>query len=212
VRKTRGLGLANLEYGQADILKLGSRGRSFDLIEASGVLHHMADPLEGWRVLLSLLRPRGVMAVGLYSAVTRTDVVAIRNLIAERGYASTPEDIRRCRHELIHRELAPGLLNARGRLLQHLKRSPDFYSTSGCRDLLFHVQEHRFTIPDIKAFLDAQNLTFLGFDVDERAMTRFKNRFAGIPDAVTDLDLWDAFETDQPRTFAGMYQFVVQKN
>ena len=32
-------------------------------------------------------------------------------------------------------------------------RSPDFYSTSACRDLLFHVQEHRLTLPQIAAFL-----------------------------------------------------------
>jgi 2-polyprenyl-3-methyl-5-hydroxy-6-metoxy-1,4-benzoquinol methylase len=59
------VGRSNIEYGQADILKLGSLGRSFDLIESSGVLHHLADPLAGWRVLLSLLRPGGFMMIGL---------------------------------------------------------------------------------------------------------------------------------------------------
>ena len=42
----------------------------------------------------------------------------------------------------------------------------DFYSTSECRDLLFHVQEHRMTLPQIKAFLVAQELQFLGFEID----------------------------------------------
>src|SRR5712691_2162828 len=50
-RKAREAGLTNLDFAQADILKLGSIGRSFDIIEASGVLHHMADPFAGWRVL-----------------------------------------------------------------------------------------------------------------------------------------------------------------
>jgi 2-polyprenyl-3-methyl-5-hydroxy-6-metoxy-1,4-benzoquinol methylase/Flp pilus assembly protein TadD len=67
-RKTRALGLTNIEYGQADILKLASLGRRFDVIETVGVLHHLADPAAGWRVLLSLLRPHGLMLVGLYSA------------------------------------------------------------------------------------------------------------------------------------------------
>ena len=39
----------------------------FDLIESDGVLHHLADPCAGWRVLLSLLRPGGLMCIGLYS-------------------------------------------------------------------------------------------------------------------------------------------------
>jgi hypothetical protein len=33
---------------------------------------------------------------------------------------------------------------------------------------LFHVQEHRFTMPDISAFLAKDGLTFLGFDLGAR--------------------------------------------
>ena len=61
-RKTRELGLTNITYAQADILRLGTLPRRFDVIESSGVLHHLADPLAGWRVLLSLLRPGGFMS------------------------------------------------------------------------------------------------------------------------------------------------------
>jgi Flp pilus assembly protein TadD len=57
----------DIEYAQADIMRLGTLGRTFDLIESDGVLHHMADPWAGWRVLLSLLRPGGFMRIGLYS-------------------------------------------------------------------------------------------------------------------------------------------------
>ena len=86
IRKTREAGLRNIQYAQADILKLGSLDASFDVIEASGVLHHLGDPAQGWRVLLSLLRPGGFMHVGLYSALARADIRAARALIAERGY------------------------------------------------------------------------------------------------------------------------------
>lgn len=48
-RKTREEGLGNIEYVQADILKLAGIGRSFDRIESVGVLHHLADPKAGWR-------------------------------------------------------------------------------------------------------------------------------------------------------------------
>jgi len=76
-RKSRKLGLTTIEYAQADLLKLGSLGRSFDIIESSGVLHHLAAPWAGWRVLLSLLRPGGFMRLGFYSEVARRDIVRI---------------------------------------------------------------------------------------------------------------------------------------
>ena len=100
-RKTRELGLNNIEYAQADILQLGSIGRVFDVIEASGVLHHLADPFAGWQMLLSMLRPGGFMRLGLYSKLARQDLVDARRFIAERGYRPSAEDIRRCRQELI---------------------------------------------------------------------------------------------------------------
>src|SRR5262249_11132438 len=85
-RKTPGPLAARSACAQGDILRLGSLDRTFDLIEIRGVLHHLADPLAGWRFMLSLLRSGGFMHVGLYSGLARRDVVAARAFIAERGY------------------------------------------------------------------------------------------------------------------------------
>jgi 2-polyprenyl-3-methyl-5-hydroxy-6-metoxy-1,4-benzoquinol methylase len=74
-RKGREEGLRNIDYAQADILQLGAIGRSFDRIEAVGVLHHLADPKAGWRILVSMLRPNGVMRIGLYSEIARRPLV-----------------------------------------------------------------------------------------------------------------------------------------
>ena len=96
-RMAQGFGLTNVEFAQADITKLGTLGRTFDFIDSSGVLHHIADPWAAWQVLVSLLRPGGIMQIGLYSEMGRRNVVAARALIAERGYRPVPEDIRRIR-------------------------------------------------------------------------------------------------------------------
>ena len=64
------------------------------------MLHHLAKPEDGWRVLLSLLRPRGEMRIGLYSENARRSIVEARALIAERGYRPTVDDIRKCRQEI----------------------------------------------------------------------------------------------------------------
>ena len=106
-------------------------------------------------MLLSLLRPNGVMHIGLYSALARADIRATRALIAERGYQATADDIRRCRQELLSFEDGTPFKNA--------TRYDDFFTIGECRDLLFHVQEHQFTIPEIKSFLAENGLSFLGF-------------------------------------------------
>jgi SAM-dependent methyltransferase/Tfp pilus assembly protein PilF len=202
LRKTRELGLNQIEYAQADILELGSIGRTFDVIESNGVLHHLADPLAGWRVLVSLLRPGGLMNIGLYSKLARRDVTTVREFIAQQGFGRGARDIARCRQQL--------MAAADGTPLKNVTSARDFYTTSACRDLLFHVQEHQLTIPEIAGFLAANGLTFLGFEVDVAILHRFARQFPD-PAAVSSLDRWHDFEAANPQAFAGMYQFWAQK-
>jgi Tfp pilus assembly protein PilF/2-polyprenyl-3-methyl-5-hydroxy-6-metoxy-1,4-benzoquinol methylase len=201
-RKTRELGMTNIEYAQADILKIGDIARTFDIIESGGVLHHLADPFIGWRTLLSRLRPGGFMSLGFYSELARRHVVKAREFIAARGYASTPDDIRRFRQDLLVKDMSVEL--------QWLSKMPDFYSTSDCRDLLFHVQEHRLTLGQVESFLAEFGLQFIGFQVDPRVLIQYRARFADDPPG-TNLRNWARFEVDNPDTFVGMYQFWIQQ-
>ena len=201
-RKTRELGLSNIDYAQADILQLKSIGRAFDVIEVSGVLHHLADPMAAWRLLLSMLRPGGFMRVGLYSRTARRDIVDARRFIAKSGYRAGADDIRRCRQEIT--SLADGTS------IRRIAEWSDFFTTSACRDLLFHVQEHQMTLPEIKAFLSQNGLQFLGFDTAGHIREQFRRRFPG-DRAMLDLDHWHTFETENALVFAGMYQFWIQK-
>jgi 2-polyprenyl-3-methyl-5-hydroxy-6-metoxy-1,4-benzoquinol methylase len=191
---------ARIDYAQADILKLASIGHSFDVIDACGVLHHMADPLGGWRTLLKLLRPGGLMHLAFYSDAGRSDVAATRAFIAEHGFGSTPAEIRRCRQELLKTPLAS------------VTRFTDFFTTSECRDLLFHVHEARVNIPAIKTFIADHGLKFIGFEFDRPIVQRYRREFSAAGWSPTDLDRWQAFETAYPDTFSGMYQFWVQKS
>jgi SAM-dependent methyltransferase len=198
-RKTLAPLASKIEYAQADILKLQAIDRTFDLVDASGVLHHLSDAKAGWRILLALLRPGGFMRVGLYSELARSNVVAARSFIRERGYRPTAEDIRRCPQDLLNSPL------------KGIAKAGDFFSTSECRDLLFHIQERRLTIPDIKSFIVENDLKFIGFEFAPRIMQYYRDIFGG-ERFMRDLDRWHAFETERPDTFAGMYQFWLQKN
>jgi 2-polyprenyl-3-methyl-5-hydroxy-6-metoxy-1,4-benzoquinol methylase len=196
-RMSRAFGLSSIEYAQADVLELASVGRTFDVIETSGVLHHLADPFEGWRVLLSMLRPAGFLHVGLYSKVAREPIRAARAWLAAQGAVPTASNIRRWRQELL------------GTPMRSVAQYADFFSTSECRDLLFHVQEHNLTIPEIEAFLHRHNLHFIGFELPASTVASYVRRFPA-DRAMTDLACWHRFEAENPAAFVGMYQFWVQ--
>ena len=201
-RHTIALGIDNIEYAQADILKLGSLDRTFDSIACTGVLHHLGDPLEGWRRLLPLLRPRGYMHLGLYSETARRPIVSAQNYLAARNFRSTLFDIRRARQEIF--ALPDGSPE------EEVTSRQDFYSSSECRDLLLHVQEQRLSLPQIEAFLAEHDLEFLGFLLPFGVLRRYEQRF---PEdrSKTDLALWHQFESENPYTFMNMYEFWVQK-
>jgi len=205
LRKTNELKISNIEYSQADIMELGSIGQKFDLIESIGVLHHLGDPMAGWQVLTKLLQSGGIMRIGLYSETARQSVIEGRSIIADKEYGRSPEDIRRCRQDIIT------MAECGNEEIAKLLDFADFYSMSECRDLLFHVQEHRFTLPQIEDALNSLNLKFLGFEfADQSTMKKFEKSNPN-KSSQSSFSLWKEFEQRNPDTFIGMYQFWCQK-
>ena len=203
-------GIANIEFRQGDILNLGSLGRTFDHIECIGVLHHMADPKAGLRVLTSCLVDGGLMRIGLYAEGGRRAVVEARRVIAERGYAATPGGLRRFRADV-----------ATGRYpeLTALLDNDDFYSLSLLRDLVFHVHEHRLTMPELRRLLADLPLRVLGFEfttgfaaratAESPARQLYRTRYPDEPTG-SDLAKWEQLEAERPELFTG-YTFWCQK-
>lgn len=186
-RKTEELGISNIEYMQADILDLKILNRKFDIIECNGVLHHMDDPMAGWKVLTDCLKIEGLMKIGLYSELARSGVVKIQNEIEKSNIESSYSAMKSFRNKII---------NSKEEHHKWIAMVSDFYSMSTLQDLLFHVQERRFTIPQIDASLTQLGLVFCGFENKK---------------SLYDLEKWDTFEKENPRTFVTMYQFWCQK-
>ena len=201
-RKTEELGLTNIEYMQADILDLGSLDRQFDIVESAGVLHHMEDPMAGWKVLTDCLKPGGFMKIGLYSELARKNIVQMRHEIQKLSIDSGDAAMKLFRQYVVNSEE------------EHHKQivsNPDFYCLSGLRDLLFHVQEHRFTISEIKDSLAQLDLDFCGFEFrSDKKADKFKSQNL-TQNAIYDLDKWNVFEKENTTIFFGMYQFWCQK-
>ena len=145
------------------------------------------------------------MKVGLYSDIARQSIVNARREIAKKGYTSSPDDIRRYREEVIKLGL-----DSNSEVIKVLGLR-DFYSLSTCRDLLFHVQEHRFTLPQIEVALNDLSLKFLGFELQQSWIRSEFRELYPEKDAAVSLPLWHQFELKNPNTFKGMYQFWVEK-
>ncbi|MBT5264457.1 MAG: methyltransferase domain-containing protein [Rhodospirillaceae bacterium] len=190
-------GIENISFAQADILQLGSLEKRFDVIECSGVLHHMATPLAGWRALRGLLAPGGFMRVALYSALARARLDAVSShLIADQP---VEEQIRTRRAEIL--SLAP---DDPARVLC---QTADFYALSGCRDALFHESEARFSLPEIAAALEEMELELLGFEGPSDSVRAAYGQINPGDPKMLDLSQWDAFEREHPDSFLAMYQF-----
>ncbi len=202
-RMAEDLEVDNIDFRQDDILSLEGVEERFEIVESLGVLHHLDDPIRGWRILVDLLASGGLMKIGLYSRTARVHLSAARDFIVSRGFDASPEGIRAAREALFALPADhPVAAATRGR---------DFYSLSACRDMLFHVREHCFDLPEIAAALAALGLDFLGFELyNPQARTTYR---ATYPEdrKMTDLDHWAAFETEHPHLFVGMYQFWCQK-
>lgn len=194
MRMARALGIDTVEFVHADLLDVAALGRRFDLITASGVLHHMADPLAGWRALVHCLAPGGVMKVGLYSRLARATVNLARERIRALGLGSDVHALRALRAQVLD-----GALSGLSPLLD----SEDFYAASACRDLLFHPLEQQFDLAQVARMLDTLGLRFAGFELPHPLIARrFRDAQMG---SETDLAAWARFEQANPDTFEAMY-------
>ncbi len=199
-RKANELKINNIDFVQGDILDLESIDRKFDIIESVGVLHHMDNPFKGWKILTTCLNNDSLMLIGLYSEKARQYITKIRNKINKLKLQTNYKNIIKFRKDLIENN---------NDQWNYIKTSPDFYTVSGVRDLLFHVQEHQFTINKIKKYLDKLGLIFLGFE-DQLVKENFKINYND-KDDLFNLDKWEEYEKSNPRIFAGMYQFWCKK-
>ena len=194
-RKADELGIGNLSLAQGDLSEIRALGRTFDIIEAVGVLHHMADPWAGWRALLDVLASHGLMYVGLYSRTARRDIAALRADPATPLPGSSDGEARRFRRRLL--DAAP---EAAG---HGLAGSRNFWSLNEFRDLVLHESEVTTTLSEIAGFLSANRLEVLDVTLPAAARAAFADEQ---PDAdPRDLTAWDAFENRHPDAFAGMY-------
>jgi len=195
--------ISNIRFLEADILALDSLDMSFDVIECTGVLHHMADPYLGGHCLLNKLVPGGVIKLALYSEIARRKLAVAQRWINEKKLEPKAETIRETRHHILSLPPEDPMRDALGFV--------DFYSLSGARDLLFHVHETAFIFPQIDDALNHWGIDLIGLQLLEPQVAKgFKEMFPS-EESLLDLQAWHQFEMANPDSFRQMYTLWCQK-
>ena len=202
IRKAKEKNIKNVNFYHLDLLDLELLNKKFDIIISTGCLHHMEKPEDGLESLVNVLKPQGLIYLGLYSKRARSEIEWTRKYIQKRKIDVTEDNMRSFRTKI---------LNSENKKLQSIRGLRDFFSLSNFRDLLFNYTEHTYDFIKIKELLESKKLNFLAFnEMNPNVKNSFKNHFPNENDEVN-LELWDKFEKIYPKTFLGMYRFWVKK-
>ncbi len=141
-------GLANITWVHDSLLNLPALAAelgTFDYINCSGVLHHLADPDLGFKALRSVLKDDGAIGLMVYATTGRTGVYQMQELMrlvnsdeadAQRKIANT-------------RDLLASLPAT-----NWFKRSEDLHhdhkmGDAGIYDLLLHSQDRSYSVGEL---------------------------------------------------------------
>ncbi len=120
----------------ATVLELGCG--AFDVVYCSGVLHHTPDPEASFRAIAPLVRPGGVIVIGLYNA-----------------YARLPHRLRRAVARLTKLRWIPFDPVLRDRATEPARR------LAWLRDQYRHPEEHRHTLAEVQRWFRASGVAFV---------------------------------------------------
>ncbi len=202
IRSAEEKNIKNVNFYHLDLLDLELLNEKFDLIISTGCLHHMEKPEDGLESLVNVLKPEGLIYLGLYSERARFEIEWTRKYIQNRKINVSQKNMRAFRTKM---------LNSKNQKFQSIKGLLDFYSLSNFRDLLFNYTEHTYDLIEVKKLIESKKLSFAGFnEMNPNFLNLFKAHFPNVKKESL-LETWDKFEKIYPRTFLGMYKFWVKK-
>src|SRR5690349_2768087 len=134
----RRYGVSRATFVETDLRAPGLRAGAFDVVYSSGVLHHTPDPRASFAAVARLVRPGGVLVVGLYNAYARLPHRLRRGLARMTGFRWIPWDpvLRERRAEPARRE-------------------------AWLRDQYRHVEEHRHTLGEVQGWFRENRVEYL---------------------------------------------------
>ncbi|HEY2030947.1 MAG TPA: methyltransferase [Myxococcales bacterium] len=132
----RRYGIHSAQFLETDLRSPGLRKGAFDVVIASGVLHHTPDPRSSFKAVARLAKPGGVLVVGLYNA-----------------FARIPLRLRRAVHRLTG--VAPFDPVLRDRESEPARKE------AWLRDQYQHPEEHRHTLSEVQGWFRENGVEYL---------------------------------------------------
>jgi SAM-dependent methyltransferase len=130
--------LERVLFIETDLHRPGLREGSFDVVYASGVLHHTPDPRSAFARIVRLAKPGGMIVLGLYNTFARIPM-RLRRLVARlSGYRFIPFD-----PVLRDRDNEPARRDA------------------WLRDQYRHPEEHRHTLAEVQGWFAEDGIHYV---------------------------------------------------
>jgi SAM-dependent methyltransferase len=145
--------LANLDVRSLAIESAAELDQQFDLIVCTGVLHHLADPDAGLRVLRSVLKPDGAMYLMVYAPYGRTGVHLIQEYCRRLGVGTSPQEIS---------DLTTVLrgLPQHHPLISMFRGQRESLDADALVDALLNPRDRTYSVPQVFDFLERGDLKF----------------------------------------------------
>jgi len=131
-------GLDQVQFIETDLQHPGLRAAAFDVVYSSGVLHHTPDPRAAFARIARLVRPGGMIVLGLYNAFARIPFRLRRWVARLSGYRLFLLD-----PVLRDREDEPAR------------------RTAWLRDQYQHPEEHRHTLSEVQGWFAENGVDYV---------------------------------------------------
>jgi SAM-dependent methyltransferase len=137
-RAARRYEVKNVLFVETDLRSPGLKEGAFDVVYSSGVLHHTPDPKASFARIARLVRPGGVIVLGLYNA-----------------YARFPHRVRRAIARLTGLRMVPFDPVLRARDAEPERRK------AWLRDQYIHPEEHRHTLAEVQRWFADSDIEYV---------------------------------------------------
>jgi SAM-dependent methyltransferase len=195
--------IANIEFLHGDLLFVSQLNRTFDCVEAVGVLHHMDDPAAGMKALVAVLNPGGFLKAALYSKRVMAPLLEAQRICsAITAGDRSPEKLRQARRAIVEQ------IGDIRSVIHYF----EFFHLSGLPDVFCPTHAIHFTPIDLYGLFAVLDVEFLGYpNVREDLLAIYRRRFPHDPH-MRDLSAIDLFEQDIPTAFTdGLQPFYLRK-
>ena len=169
-------GLSNIRWIHDSLLnlpRLAEQGLgSFDYINCSGVLHHLAEPDAGLQALKSVLKSTGSIGLMVYATAGRTGVYqmqALMRLVNENVNTEGDEQRKIANTRDVLASLPASNWFRRSEDLHHDHKMGD----AGIYDLLLHSQDRAYSVGELFDWLETGNGFHLQFSDVQRGRSPY---------------------------------------